>query len=193
MEHYIRECSLWEHHPEGKDEILVRQGELTPEKLIQPRPAAFGTIRYLRFIEALNLAEVAQVLSGQARLRRRLGDYFYTGIGRLAHGGFLPRLADGLFSLSFLLRGRISAASAAAAELDYNSILEDHPQYTYYGRVVRQNGWTILQYWFFYCFNSWRSGFHGVNDHESDWEMAAIYLYEQDGQLIPEWAGLCIP
>lgn len=189
VEHYVRECSLWEHHPDGPDELLVRQGELTLEKLIEPRSAAFGTIRYLRFIEALNLAEAAQVLADQARLRRKIGDYFYTGIGRLARGGFLPRLADGLFSLSFLLRGRISAANAAAAELDYNAILEDHPQYIYYGRVIRQNGWTILQYWYFFYFNSWRSGFHGVNDHESDWEMASIYLYEDNGQLVPEWAA----
>jgi hypothetical protein len=129
------------------------------------------------------------VLADQAALRRRLGSYFRTGIGRLARGGFLPRLADGLFSLSFLLRGKVSAADAAAAELDYNSILEEHPQYTYYGRVARHNGWTVLQYWFFFCFNSWRSGFHGVNDHESDWEMISLYLYEEDGQLVPEWAA----
>ena len=190
IEHYIRECSLWEYHPDGPDELLVRQGELTLEKLIEPRPAAFGAIHYLRFVEALNLVEAAQVLADQARLRRRLADYFYTGIGRLARGGFLPRLMDGLFSLSFLLRGRISAVSAAAAELDYNAILEEYPQYTYYGRVVRQDGWIILQYWFFFCFNSWRSGFHGVNDHESDWEMASLYLYEDNGQLVPEWVAL---
>jgi hypothetical protein len=189
VEHYVRECSLWEHYPDGPDELLVRQGELTLEKLIEPRPAAFGTIRYLRFIEVLNLAEAAQVLAAQVRLRRRLGDYFYTGIGRLARGGFLPRLADGLFSLSFLLRGKISAVNAAAAELDYNAILEDYHQYPYYGRVVRQNGWTILQYWFFSCFDSWRSGFHGVNDHEADWEMASLYLYENNGRLVPEWAA----
>ncbi len=98
-------------------------------------------------------------------------------------------MLDGLFSLSFLLRGKVSAATAAAAELDYNDIFIEDRKYTYYGRVTRQNGWTILQYWFFFCFNSWRSGFHGVNDHESDWEMVTIYLYEQDGQLIPEWAA----
>jgi hypothetical protein len=55
--------------------------------------------------------------------------------------------------------------------------------------VARQDGWTVLQYWFFFCFNSWRSGFHGVNDHESDWEMISLYLYEDEGQLIPEWAA----
>jgi hypothetical protein len=186
---YVRECSLWEHHPEGHDVLLVKQGELTLEKLVESRPAEFGSVRYLRFVENLNLAEAAQVLADQALLRSKLGNYFHTGIGRLARGGFLPRLADGLFSLSFLLRGKVSAATAAAAELDYNAILEESPKYTYYGRVVRQNGWTILQYWFFFCFNGWRSGFHGVNDHESDWEMATVYLYEQDGQLIPEWVA----
>ena len=73
--------------------------------------------------------------------------------------------------------------------MDYNEILTEDHKYTYYGRVTRQNGWTILQYWFFFCFNSWRSGFHGVNDHESDWEMVTIYLYEEGGELIPEWAA----
>ena len=189
VEHYVRDCSLWEHYPDGHDELLVKQGELDLDKLVESRPAAFGSVRYLRFVEPLSLAETAQVLAAQARLRRRLRNYFHAGIGRLARGGFLPRLADGLFSLSFLLRGKVSAATAAAAELDYNEALKEDPKYVYYGRVARQNGWTILQYWFFFSFNSWRSGFHGVNDHESDWEMVNVYLYEQDGQLVPEWVG----
>ena len=189
VEHYVSECSLWEHHPNGRDELLVRQGELTLEKLVESRPAEFGSVRYLRFIEPLNLAESAQVLADQLLLRQKLGNYFRAGIGRLARGGILPRLLDGLFSLSFLLRGKVSAATAAAAELDYHEILTENRQYTYYGRVVRQNGWTILQYWFFFCFNSWRSGFHGVNDHESDWEMVSIYLYEEGRELIPEWSA----
>jgi hypothetical protein len=188
-ERYIRECSLWEHHPGGRDDLLVRQGELTLEKLIESRPAEFGSVRYLRFIEPLSLTESAQVLADQLLLRQKLGNYFRAGIGRLARGGILPRLLDGLFSLSFLLRGKVSAATAAAAELDYTEILTEDPGYIYYGRVTRQNGWTILQYWFFFCYNSWRSGFHGVNDHESDWELATVYLYEADGQLIPEWAA----
>ena len=162
---------------------------MSMEKLIEPRPAAFGSIRYLRFIEALNLAEAAKVLADQAALRRQIGEYFRPGIGRLARGGFLPRLADGLFSLSFLLRGHLPAADMAAAELDYNAIREEHPEHVYYGRVTHQAGWTILQYWFFFYSNPWRSGFHGVNDHESDWEMVTLYLYEDGGQLVPEWAA----
>ncbi len=189
VDHYVKECSLWEHHPDGRDELLVRQGELNLEKLVESRPAEFGSVRYLRFIEQLSLAESAQVLANQLLLRRKLRNYFHAGIGRLARGGILPRLLDGLFSLSFLLRGKVSAATAAAAELDYHEMFTEDQTYTYYGRVTRQNGWVMLQYWFFFCFNSWRSGFHGVNDHESDWEMVTIYLYEEDGRLIPEWAA----
>ncbi|MGA2504648.1 MAG: hypothetical protein ABSG01_11220 [Anaerolineales bacterium] len=189
VDHYVRVSSLWEHHPDGHDELLIRQGDLTLEKLVEPRPAEFGSVRFMRFIESLNLAESARVMADQMRLRRTLGEYFHAGIGRLARGGILPRLLDGLFSLSFLLRGKVSAATAAAAELDYNEIFSEDRKYTYYGRVTRQSGWTILQYWFFFCFDSWRSGFYGVNDHEADWEMITLYLYEQDGQLIPEWAA----
>jgi hypothetical protein len=189
VNHYVEESSLWEHTPDGRDELLVKQGELTIGKLAETRPAAFGTIRYLRFVENLNLVEAAQALADQAIRHSRQGYHFRAGIGRLARGGFLPRLVDGLFSLSFLLRGSVSAATAAAAELDYNDIFSEDKKYTYYGRVVRQNGWTILQYWFFYCFNNWRSGFHGVNDHESDWEMVNIYLFEENGKLFPEWAA----
>ena len=189
VEHYVEDSTLWKHHPDGHDELLVKHGQMTMEKLIEPHPAAFGSVRYLRFIEALNLTEAARVLANQAALRRQIGEYFRPGIGRLARGGFLPRLADGLFSLSFLLRGHLPAADMAAAELDYNAIREEHPEYIYYGRVTRQAGWTVLQYWFFYYSNPWRSGFHGVNDHESDWEMVTLYLYEDAGQLVPEWAA----
>ena len=189
VECYLHECSLWEHAPDGSEQMLVREGSLTVEKLVEPRPAPFRTVRFLRFIEPLSLPEAARALADQAALRLQLHNTFYAGTGRLARGGFLPRLVDALFSLSFLLRGKVSAATAAAAELAYQQMHIDREHHVYYGRVVRQNGWVILQYWFFYCFNSWRSGFRGVNDHESDWETISVYLYEQDRQLHPEWAA----
>ncbi len=63
----------------------------------------------------------------------------------------------------------------------YEKILEKEPQPVYYGRVVREqdkenNGWTILQYHFFYAFNDWRLAANGMNHHEGDWEMMAVYL-----------------
>jgi hypothetical protein len=189
VETYVKESSLWAHSPDGRDTLVVRQGDLSIEELVKSRNAPFGTVHYLRFIEPLSLSEAALALANQARLRLKLKNTFHPGLGRLARGGLLPRLVDALFSASFLLRGRVPAANAAAAELAYFRIRRRTDCYTYYGRVVRHGGWVVLQYWFFYCYNSWRSGFNGVNDHESDWELVSVYLYEENGQLIPEWVA----
>ena len=63
----------------------------------------------------------------------------------------------------------------------YVEILEKEPEPLYYGRVLREvdeqkNNWTILQYHFFYAFNDWRLAANGINHHEGDWEMIAIYI-----------------
>ncbi|MBI2758956.1 MAG: hypothetical protein HYX49_09785 [Chloroflexi bacterium] len=189
VDHYVEDSSLWAHYPDGHDELLVKQDDLTLESLVEQRPAPFGTVYFLRFIEPLSLSESAQVLANQVHLHTILKNNFHAGIGRLARGGLLPRIVDALFTISFLLRGRVPAAIAAAAELDYFHMRAQKENFVYYGRVAHQNGWVVLQYWYFYCFNNWRSGFNGVNDHESDWEMVTIYLYEADGQLVPEWAA----
>jgi hypothetical protein len=94
--------------------------------------------------------------------------------------GYLSRVADALFSLSLLLRGRVPGDQAAAARLGYRRIPEAERAFRYHGRVLRQNGWVVLQYWFFYLFNNWRSAFFGANDHEADWEMICIYLSERE-------------
>jgi hypothetical protein len=189
VERYVRACSLWSHHPSGREELLVQQDYLNIRELVKERPGPFGSVHYLRFIEPLSLSESADAIARQVRLRAILNDPFHPGVGRLARGGLLPRVADALFSISFLMRGRVPAAVAAAAQLDYFHMRAKNDSFTYYGRVVREKDWTILQYWYFYCYNNWRSGFGGVNDHESDWEMVSIYLYEDDRQLIPEWVA----
>ncbi|MEK6753123.1 MAG: hypothetical protein AABZ00_12765 [Chloroflexota bacterium] len=63
----------------------------------------------------------------------------------------------------------------------YAKILEKDQQPVYYGRVLHEtdkanNQWTILQYHFFYAFNDWRLAANGMNHHEGDWEMTAVYL-----------------
>jgi hypothetical protein len=60
---------------------------------------------------------------------------------------------------------------------------DHHP---YYGRVVRDSGYAVLQYWFFYAYNDWRSRVYGVNDHEADWEQVIVYLAGDD-DLRPVW------
>ncbi len=189
VERYVCASSLWLHVADGSDEEVVAEGKLTTDGLVQRRDAPFGSLFYLRFIHPLDLQESAQALAGERQLAKRQDSEFHAGVGRLARGGLLPRLGDGLFSLSLLLRGNVPGATAAAAALKYAEMRETDGRFIYQGRVVRQSGWTICQYWFFFAYNPWRSGFHGVNDHESDWEMISVYLYEQDGRLEPEWAA----
>jgi hypothetical protein len=67
----------------------------------------------------------------------------------------------------------------------YVEILEKNPQPVYYGRVARWedvegNHWASLQYHFFYAFNDWRLAANGVNHHEGDWEMVAVYLKNEE-------------
>ena len=70
---------------------------------------------------------------------------------------------------------------AREAYAQYAQILEKDSQPVYYGRVLREkdghgNSWTALQYHFFYAFNEWRLAANGMNHHEGDWELVAVYL-----------------
>lgn len=190
VEPYVRNCSLWTQRPEEKPACLVAQGELSLEGLAETETGGFGTVSYLKFIEPLNIAQLATYKLEHGRKKRRSRDVFRAGRGRLARVGYLPRFADALFSLTLLARGRVPGDTAAAAVMAYGRMTAGERRHCYYGRVVRENGWVVLQYWFFYPFNNWRSGFFGVNDHEADWEMVCVYVSEgEDGDFVPEWAA----
>jgi len=83
-----------------------------------------------------------------------------------------------------LLMDMLSRATETVARKSfrqYAEILEKEPQPVYYGRVaqwqdVEGNHWKSLQYHFFYAFNDWRLAANGINHHEGDWEMVAVYL-----------------
>ncbi|RPJ28124.1 MAG: hypothetical protein EHM33_05680, partial [Chloroflexi bacterium] len=76
---------------------------------------------------------------------------------------------------------RATETVARKSFYQYAEILEKEPQPVYYGRVARwqdveDNNWKSLQYHFFYAFNDWRLAANGINHHEGDWEMVAVYL-----------------
>lgn len=76
---------------------------------------------------------------------------------------------------------RATEKIAQEAYSQYADILKKDFQPVYYGRVLREtdrqnNRWTILQYHFFYAFNDWRLAANGINHHEGDWELTAVYL-----------------
>lgn len=184
---YLRYCGLWMQRANTPAVCLIPQGKLTLDQLVQPRPAEFGTVYFLRITEPKD-AEAGRRLP--TPLARPAKNGFRAGRGRLARVGYLSRLVDALYSISLLARGRVPGQAAAAAERVYRRILAEQAHYCYHGRVVRQDGWTVLQYWFFYTYNSWRSGFFGANDHEADWEMIGLYLADTAaGDRQPEWVA----
>lgn len=179
VERYVAECSLWETRLDQPSELLIPEKALTLPKLIAPRPAPYGSVHYLRFVESFSAFEAARFL---VKHRRE----FKHARGRLARVGLASRLVDALFTITLILRGRVPGGTAAAARDAYEKLQQKDGRCIYYGRVVRQGGFLCLQYWFFYAMNDWRSSFYGVNDHESDWEQIVIYLAED---LTPQWVA----
>ena len=195
---YVRACSLWVQRGNEEPICVVPRGKLTLETLAQQPLDEFGAVHYLRFTDPRSFREVYSRGAREELRRRRLlteGDQktkkiFRTGKGRLARVGYTSRFADALYEIALLARGRVPGESTAAGSVAYGRIMDEGERYVYHGRVMRQNGWTVLQYWLFYAFNDWRSGFFGANDHEADWEKVMIFLSEPEpGEFVPEWVA----
>jgi hypothetical protein len=181
---YVERCSLWIHEPgtpPEKAEQLVEPGGLTLDRL-----AATGRDRPDRSLE---LRFVQQPLRGAAmRAWRRMDRPRLRGTARLAAVGVFARVIDSLLRLSLVLRGRTPGGTAAAAEVAAREYL-DPGRCSYHGRVLRDGGYVVLQYWLFHVFNDWRSTFSGINDHEADWELVAVYLADEGGTPVPRWVA----
>ena len=102
--------------------------------------------------------------------------------------GLFGRLIDSIMRFSLIVRGKVPGGFAAAAHVRYQEAGTLAP--TYYVRAVRDAGYLVLQYWFFYAMNDWRSTFSGVNDHEADWEQITLFLTEPDDGGDRSWPGL---
>lgn len=188
---YVQACSLWVQRPDEEPHQLVAAGQLDLDALAYPYPDEFGTVHFLKLTDPLDVSEMAAYHRHQQQAASPAQQRFYVGRGRLARVGYGARLIDALFSISLLARGRVPGDTAAAALLAYQKVRNTDEGYRYHGRVVRENGWIVLQYWFFYLFNNWRSSFFGANDHEADWEMICIYLSDDEltGNIQPEWVA----
>ncbi|MCX8061033.1 MAG: hypothetical protein N3D16_00470 [Anaerolineales bacterium] len=199
---YVSQCSLWVKPPRKPAQELVPQGKLTLELLTKDWNIESGSVLYLKFIEPMDVLDLAKhsIADAVERLTHHsVEDIFQPGRARLARVGYTSRLIDAIFSLSLFWRGRVPGDTAATAAFVYRQRQKKDERYCYYGRIVRENGWVILQYWYFYPFNNWRSGFFGVNDHEGDWEMVSIYCViknsasaggeETVDQLEPLWVA----
>ncbi len=182
VEPYLAECDLWVGRSDRERRLLVPRGELTPDRLAEfvPPPG-----------ESLFLRLVQEPLGGPdvARWARRPERPAFHASARLARVGLFARLVDAAFTASLLVRGSVPGGTAAGASLKYERAREADPRRVYHGRVLRQGGWIVLHYMYFYFMNDWRSTFSGANDHEADLEQAFIYLDDAPGGPRPVWFG----
>jgi hypothetical protein len=181
-ERYITECDLWMGRSERDSELVVPYGHLTPERLAEIEAPA-GQRLFLRLVQ--------RPLTGVelARWRVRPDRPSFESAGRLARVGLFARIVDAAFNVSLLLRGTVPGGTAAAAWEKYRRLHVGDARSVYYGRVVRQDGWIVLQYLFFYFMNDWRSTFGGANDHEADWEQAFVFLEDRPERPRPVWCA----
>jgi hypothetical protein len=195
VEPYVRACSLWVQRPGEEAVCVVPDGELSLDRLAQQPMDEAGAVHFLKFTDAEDLGPDSRgrrlrLFRRRAKDRKESRRAFRAGRGRLARVGYFSRFVDALYSIALLARGRVPGESAAAASVAYERIMTEQEQYRYHGRVLRQDGWIVLQYWLFYPFNDWRSGFFGANDHEADWEKIFVYLSESEaGEVSPEWVA----
>ncbi len=184
VDEYVKACSLWLTDPQGKDRMLIPNGELDVDRLVDFDQIPADHTMHLRFVDQPLVG-----LKFQRWLRDPHREHFIAP-GRLARVPLVFRLADSLFDLSLLVRGQVPGGQAAAADLKTRLIYSQDPRWVYYGRAVRSGGWIALQYLFFYSMNNWRSGFFGVNDHEADWEQVFVFLTESEaGEPEPRWVA----
>jgi hypothetical protein len=178
---YLAECDLWAESPDGERTMLAARGELSVENLASWKPRVPESTLFLRYVqEPLSGFELAR---GGRPPRER-----FRAASRLARVGILARLIDAGFDLSLLVRGSVPGGTVAAAEMKYAQVRAGDHVPRYHGRVVRQGGWTVCQYLFFYAMNPWRTSFSGANDHEADWEQCFVFLdTKPDGSVVPVW------
>ena len=180
---YVRSCSLWEREADGSDRQLAGVGDLNLDALAQMGREHASRTMHLRYVHDPLTRREYRHWRKEGHLRH------IPHSNRFARVGVAARLIDALFRVSLMFRGRVPRGAVAAGEVTYREEIAsgDHP---YYGRVHHEAGWTILTYWFFYCMNDWRSSFHGINDHEADWENVILYLSPgDDGVLAPRWVA----
>lgn len=187
IEHYVEQASLWMRGPNGQTSQVVPRGQLTASALAGYDSAPPGSTYYLRFVETpLTGGEFQRWLRSDLRPE-------FKSAGRLSRVGLVSRIIDSLFDVSLLVRGRVPGGTTGAAHIKYIDIRRKDPRYVYYGRVLREGGYIVLHYLYFFPMNNWRSSFYGVNDHEADWEQAFVFLsVADDGTITPEWVACAV-
>jgi hypothetical protein len=166
---------------EDEPEELAARGTLTLDRLAELGRVHVGDIIYLQQVPGPLTRKEFKAW------RKRPDRAKFKASSRFAAVGLLSRFVDALMRFTLLLRGRVPGGYAAAAQIAYAQTPSKDSCH-YYGHVARDGGYLVLQYWYFYSMNDWRSSFGGVNDHESDWEQVTVFLTDDEEQR-PVWVA----
>jgi hypothetical protein len=181
VERYVEASALFRRLPGKKlPELVAPSSQLDLSTLIRYAAEAGASDLELHFVD--------KPLNRKAyrRWRRRPDRARFHGGSPFAMVGMFGRVIDSIMRLSLIMRGKVPGGFAAAANVKFQEMADLTP--TYHIRAVRDAGYLILQYWFFYPMNDWRSTFGGVNDHEGDWEQITLFLTEPEEGGEPELA-----
>jgi hypothetical protein len=181
VERYVEAAALFRRAPGQKaPELVAPATKINLSTLVSYAGHGDGTDLELHFVD--------KPLSRAAyrRWRHRPDRPRFQGGSPFAMVGMFGRLVDSIMRFSLIVRGKVPGGFAAAAHVRYQEAGSLAP--TYYVRAVRDAGYLVLQYWFFYAMNDWRSTFSGVNDHEADWEQITLFLTEPDDGGDPDLA-----
>jgi hypothetical protein len=174
VDNYVRQASLWRAEPGSSPVQILGPGQLSLDKLSTAGGPQYGVGYSISGIGGSERHAHIPLRERPSHLARA---------SRLASVGLTGRMVDTLNRFSLLFRGSVPGGSAAHSFLLQRDHL-DPMRPVYYGRVIRDETWIVLQYWYFYSFNNWRSAFGGVNEHEGDWEQVTIYLEKSEK---PAW------
>ena len=180
---YVGEASLQSNQGTGAATVLAAHGTLTLERLAELGRRHTGESLFLTFVDTPLDRQAFREWKADPRRPQ------FVASSRFAAVGILSRLIDGLMRMTLILRGKVPGGYAAAAALRMWATPHAgvHP---YYGHVSRDGGYIVLQYWYFYAMNDWRSTFGGVNDHEADWEQVTIFLVDRGAEEpTPSWVA----
>jgi hypothetical protein len=181
VERYVEAAALFRRTPgQTAPELVAPATKINLSTLVSYAGHGDGTDLELHFVD--------KPLSRAAyrRWRHRPDRPRFQGGSPFAMVGMFGRLVDSIMRFSLIVRGKVPGGFAAAAHVRYQEAGTLAP--TYYVRAVRDAGYLVLQYWFFYAMNDWRSTFSGVNDHEADWEQITLFLTEPDSGGDPDLA-----
>lgn len=179
----------------GSSTPLVDKGKVTPSLLARAHQEDAGV--YLQSVPA-SVADQNVAARWSSELLSTLADvsskaiHWQQELAKIAYRWFSAKTqsATKLFWWNGLVMSLLDAGKDTSTDLprlalpseirqaaveNYQRSQPKRPNYTYYHRTVRDGQYLCLQYWFFYGYNDWATGFGGMNDHEGDWE--GMYLF----------------